>query len=285
MPSYKYPLLNDKDWLYDLYITQQQSTITIAELAGAKTGNSARQALGRFGIQVRNNREGAILNQVDDIIVDKDFIDGSLLGDACLLLSNKTSKICEPSYSRGQKYYEYVNWCGQQISQSSCKKIRKQITKINYKGQLRYYESYTYMTMTSSLLRPFYNRWYPESNGFKKIVPRDINFTPKTFLVWFMDDGCSMYRDMYHKGKTPLNERKGKALIKFSSESFSEEDNQFLCDGFNNVFDLQMKVIPYSAGTGYKIRILQSKSIDFFNIIGPPPVECYKYKWKFGKDF
>src|SRR4051812_15045126 len=54
LQSFKYDLLNDKDWLYQKYVIEKISTEEIARLAGAKTANSARQALIRFGIELRN---------------------------------------------------------------------------------------------------------------------------------------------------------------------------------------------------------------------------------------
>lgn len=56
--SYKYPLLNDHDWLYKNYITNSLSTNKMRDMVGCKTSNSVRQALIRHGISLRNISEG-----------------------------------------------------------------------------------------------------------------------------------------------------------------------------------------------------------------------------------
>ncbi|KKM21887.1 hypothetical protein LCGC14_1630980, partial [marine sediment metagenome] len=66
LQSFKYDILNDKDYLFQKYIVEGLSTEDIALLAGAKTPNSARQALLRFGIVVRNGREGQVYKREGD---------------------------------------------------------------------------------------------------------------------------------------------------------------------------------------------------------------------------
>lgn len=66
----------------------------------------------------------------------------------------------------------------------------------------------------------------------------------------------------------------------FCSESFTKEDQQILCDKINEKFDLVARTVKVKGGTGWRISIPQSKSNEFFNIIGPPPVQSLAYKWK-----
>lgn len=63
--SYRYPLLNDKDWLYEHYITESLSTKNIRDIIGCKSANRIIQALIRHDITIRNISEGLTVNNVD----------------------------------------------------------------------------------------------------------------------------------------------------------------------------------------------------------------------------
>ena len=263
MPS-KYLKLNDKKWLEEYYLEKRLSTKEIAKIVGAKQSNSVRQALLRLDIPIRNQREAQVKNEIQGVELDTSFIDGGLLGDAYLGIHNKFSKISQPYYCRKQKHKEYIDWCSRNLPS-----IPFSVSK--EKGKLG--DSFFLRTLSSPIFRSFFERWYPEKNQYKKCVPRDLAFDAKTLLVWFLDDGSTTWR---------TGRRKGQVLLSFSSESFSKEDNEFLVEGFNKEFDLNMSVRKCNSGTGWRSWVSQSKVKDFFSIIGDHPVECYRYKWKIG---
>lgn len=277
----KYELLNNKDLLYKLYIEEGKSTREISKLAGAKTCNSARQALIKFDIPVRNYRSGQTLDIEPNIIYNNSFIDGSLLGDASLVIYNKKSSFCGSYYCRKQKYKEYIKWCSDNIFPVDDFKLEK--NKLLYKGKEKEYEFYSFRTPSSLRLREFFNRWYKESNNFIKAVPKDLEFTKEMLLVWFLDDGSSTYRNRNKEKEWKeknWTQKKEQIIINFASESFSKEDNDYLCEGFNRIFNLDMKIFSYCRGSGWRIKIPQRNTNLFFEILGECPVECYKYKWK-----
>ena len=72
--TYKYEQLNDKEWLTQKYCVEKLNTIEIANLVGAKTGNSVRQSLIRFGIEIRNTSEAQIGKKKDFFIFNNDVI-------------------------------------------------------------------------------------------------------------------------------------------------------------------------------------------------------------------
>lgn len=257
--SYKYPELNDKSFLETEYVIKGLSTKEIARKVGAKRSNSVRQALIRHGIKVRNSREAQVFDRREDhIVINRSFIDGGLLGDAYLQKSNKNSLTSCPFYARKQKHEEYIRWCGEMIGDCSIKE-----SKDKKYWQLR--------TKTHDELQEFYLRWYPESNGYKKRVPRDLFFDKEMLLVWFLDDGSTSWRS--RAGSSSV-------LLSFSSESFSRDDNEYICNGFNRCFDLGFKIRKCCSGSGWRIHASERKVNDFFEILGASPVECYSYKWK-----
>ena len=107
----KYPLLNDKKWLYEKYIREGFGTIKICKLSGAKTPNSVRQALIKYNIPVRTIGDGLRINRKDDgLIINKEVIDGCLLGDGFLCKWNKNSDVSFPYFAKRNKYYDHIKY-------------------------------------------------------------------------------------------------------------------------------------------------------------------------------
>jgi hypothetical protein len=277
----RYLLLNNKDWLVQKYVNDGLSTVKIAILAGAKQSNSVRQALLRFGIRPRNSREGQVVNRVDMVIDDPNVIDGSLLGDASLGIYNKASDISCPYLKKTNKYLDHLVWFAWHVTKEEPPNIKKQTYTVEWKGKLSQCQAFTLRTNSSEKLKPYFKRWYPESNNFKKIVPRDLNITSELLLHWFLDDGCSIERNRSHEYlKTGWEQRTRQVFVVLSSEGFCRNENDYLVDKINREFDLKATVCVTNTGSCWQIRIPQSTSQKFFNIIGGPPVKSLEYKWK-----
>jgi len=244
-------------------------------LVGAKTPNSVRQALIRNEIPVRNIREGLTHNRESDgFIINKSVLEGCLLGDAGLQCWNKHSNISAPYFYKTNKYLDHIKYVGNFIFNKPFK-IHNEINKINDHSLIYFnIRSYSY-----DILIDYYKNWYPESNGFKKIIPNNINIDEIVLLHWFLDDGCAHLRNRkdYLSHYKPAERQ---ILIFFCSESFIKEDQDWICDRFNDKYDLGMKTYKYEHGTGWRIKVPQSKADLFYEIIGPPPVESLAYKWK-----
>lgn len=292
MVKSKYELLNNKEWLYNKYIVEKKGTIEITKLAGAKTPNSARQALIKFGIPLRSIGEGLTCDREDEGFVLDDMsrqvIEGSLLGDASLRVWQKGNKNANTAVYKTNKYYDHILYFTTGIFRSFEKAKEKIVERNNYleyKGVKRSFSYFHVNTYSYKELNTFYERWYPESSGFKKVVPKDIVITPIVLLHWFMDDGCSILRKRDYKenpNKKWLSRRRkeNQVFIIFCSESFTREDQEMLVEQMNKKFNLEAKVIACGFGTGWRIKITQSQTQNFFKLIGPCPVPSLAYKWK-----
>lgn len=271
--SFKYDLLNDKEWLYQKYIIEGLSTPDIMVIVGGKTPNSARQALIRKGIKVRNQREGVIHGRIDDGFVLNEYttqvIEGGLLGDAHFDIYNKESDICAPAFRRKNKFRDHVKFVRDEIG------CIQEITLYHQKLNGKEFPAYQFETLTHGCLTPFYRRWwYPKSNDYVKLVPDDFVLTPISLLHWFLDDGYSCRR----KRKT------FQVFIGLCSESFTKNHNLFLVEQLRDKFNVKAVVIKHSAGTGWRIRVPQSQISRFYEVIGDCPVPSLAYKWKFCAD-
>ena len=264
--SYKYPLLNDKDWLHNQYVVQGKSTNEIARLAGAKSANSARQALMRNGIRVLSISEGVRKFGSDHFVFDLQVIEGSLLGDACLQKWNKESRGSIPSFRKKNKYYDHLKYVAEKLLPESWE---DHINETSDRCRNKKFSYFLFRTGVRDQLSPVYERWYPSWNNRVKVVPKDLVLTPEHLLHWFMDDGCSQRR------KRPSRQ----IVITMCCESFTKDDQQFLVDQLDSL-SISSCVTTCNSGTGYRIKIRQSSADAFYNIIGPCPVPSMEYKWK-----
>lgn len=264
--SYKYPLLNDKQWLYQKYIVEELSTKQITKIVGAKTPNSVRQALIRHNIVVRNVSEGLILNREDDgFTFNKDVVYGSLLGDASLRCWNPESKISYPYFKKKNKFLSHIKLVGNLIFN---KPYEDRISE-EWKEDKKYY---TLRSLSHKSLRHHFDKWYPKENNFTKVVPKDIVLTPEMILHWFLDDGFTYLRRKQSKTK--------QVVVGLCTECFVEKDQLILLNQLKDTFNLSCRLKKVSKGTGYRIMINQGSYEDFINILGPCPIDDMSYKWK-----
>jgi len=265
--SHLYAKLNDKDWLEEQYISKKSSINKISDFIGVKTSNSVRQSLIRNDIDVRSISDGLTCNRVEDcFILDMPVIEGCLLGDASLSTFNKKSELSYPYFHKVNKYLDHIEF------------VAKLLFNKNYENRIfsswdkRYQvEYYRLSSLCHKELKPIYKDWYPESNNYKKLVPKNIKLTPETLLHWFLDDGYSCFRKL--KTKTIVN-------VGFCSQSFSKNDNEWLQGQMKRIFGLKMGLRKVNNGTGWMLNIWSESVPNFFDIIGPPPVASLAYKWK-----
>jgi hypothetical protein len=125
----------------------------------------------------------------------------------------------------------------------------------------------------------YYKRWYPKSNGYKKIVPPDIQITPMVLLHWFMDDGSSYIR-IRKDYKQNWQHKIRQIKITMSCESFSKEDQELLSKKIRDRFHLNFSTHRCNSGTGWRLVLSQPHVPLFYDIIGVCPVPSLQYKWK-----
>lgn len=258
----KYEKLNNFKWLKDLYVNQGLSTRAIADIIGAKTENSVRQALIRFNIKVRDRSEAQTIGREDDyLIINKSIIEGSLLGDASLKCFSKDSEISKPTFCKRNIHYDHIFFVASQLFKKYPEK--RIFTEEN---------SFLIKSLTNNKLVPFYKAWYPKENDYKKVIPESIEINNELLLHWFLDDGSSYHRRKHSKIK--------QIKIILSSECFSRDNQEMLCEKINKKFGLKMNTNVCNSGVGWRIVVPQSKSNLFYEIIGSPPIESLVYKWK-----
>lgn len=265
--SYKYPLLNDHDWLYKNYITNSLSTNKMRDMVGCKTSNSVRQALIRHGISLRNISEGLTIHN-PPIHINQSMIDGCLLGDAWLFRHNPNSDISMPYFIKKNKYIDHIEYNIKQLypTHNDISEFVSYETKIINDVIVGYY---VFRTPVYKELHSFYDRWY--LSGTRQ-PPNDIQISPELLLNWFLDDGSSYHRRKDSKSK--------QITITFSCEGFYPENVKRLVEKLCNTTEMEFKMSPCNSGYGYRITLQQHYTNSFFKYIGACPVESLKYKWK-----
>ena len=279
--SFKYNLLNNKDWLHQKYIIEKYGTKKITKLAGAKTPNSARQALLRNNIDVRNVSDGLTCNREEDgFILNIPVIDGSLLGDAGLGIYNRKSNISNPYFYKKNIGRDHIQYVYDQIFNKDIVEIKKEIyQKPNDKRFKKdIYTSFSIRSLSHKELKPLYKKWYPKSNDYKKIIPEDVDISPLSLLNWFLDDGTSYQRRKNSKTK--------QISITLCTDCFTKDNQQMIVDKINKEYGKICKVFLYNYKyrgehrQRYRIKVSQSQSLLFYDIIGGCPVPSMEYKWK-----
>lgn len=267
--SFKYPLLNDKQWLQRKHFEERWSLIKIAEFVGAKNPASIGQAFRRHGLSPKDFRL-ARQEKDDGFIFKEDVLTGCLLGDASLKRSNRKSTESYAAFSKKNKFKDHVEYVfGLILSKEFSSRVKEERRTMNGKV-LTYYKMTTSCHKT---LQELDDKWYPSWNNYKKVVPADIVINEAVLLHWFLDDGSTSWRK---------RARNDSVILTFCSESFEKKDQEMLCEKVNEKFDLRMKLTPYSEGSGWRIKIPESQVNKFFDVIGPCPAEVpsMRYKWK-----
>jgi hypothetical protein len=190
------------------------------------------------------------------------------LGDACLLKRNSKSGCGSVSFSKNNTGYDHILFVGSQI------------LPVNYEDRIYEYTPkcqsrktiFKFTTLTCERFAQEYEKWYEiTSLGKRKVIPIDFKLTPKIILHWFMDDGCTVWK----------NKIKTRFSISFATQSFDECDCNRLCESFSN-FGINAYLKKSHGGFGFIIGIRAASIVDFFNLIGlcPKEIPSMKYKWK-----
>jgi len=264
----KYKMFDNKEWLYEQYCVKGMSTCQIAALVGADP-QIVRYRLCKFSIPLRNLSLSHTHNRKDLVLPDREVLDGNLLGDGSLLLRNKKTGQGLPSYSQAASVRDHVEYVGSLLWRGNVSsRIGKGVTK-GFTKKSPGYVYFKFTTTTSPSLLPFYERWYPSS---EKTIPKDLSLTSVSLLHWFLGDGTCSY-----KKERPKEQRS----MVLCSESFTKEENEWLCSRLESIFNIKCNTIGNAEkGTDCRIRIRQESIDRFFDIIGPPPVPSLAYKWK-----
>lgn len=198
----------------------------------------------------------------------KDVIIGSLLGDGHITPNGYFSE------KHSEKQVGYLEWKAdflKPILNSKSfyfgKYIDKRYGSTNYSFCLR--------TTTHSFLHEMRKKFYKNVNGnITKTLPKDIGelMNERVLAIWFMDDGSTDW----HTRKEDNSQRQ----CKFSSESFSMEENQLLLDvlvkkwGIISNIRFRMPNIEFHP----YIRVETESSEKLLNVVRPFVVPELAYK-------
>ena len=185
----------------------------------------------------RKNQKLVVSDRQEEILI------GSLLGDAHITSRGQIQ------FEQSDKQKGYLFWKQKELFSISYKNIS--IVKRFDKRFQREYISYRFWTR--QYFQIWRQRFYVNS---KKIVPRDIQLTPITLAIWYMDDGC-------------LSDHK--CII--STDNFSLEDIRFLQYLLEETFGIQSTLKNKS-----KIMIRKESFEIFFSLISPYIISSMHYK-------
>lgn len=280
-----YEKLNDYEWMYQKYIVEGKSTIDISKLVGAKSCSTAKQSLHRLNIPLRSRTEGKLckrdLNYQFNI--DKQVIDGCLLGDAFLTISTGAKTKKYPKFGKNNIHYDHVKFVGLILFGNNWE---DRVNKYpNNKGYGKKDSILFHMRgLVDKNLAPFYEKWYPEWNNYKKVIPDDIEIDSILLLHWFLDDGYSYI--VNRKYKNPKYNKR-KIRIEFATQSFEKEELEMFSKKIYDKLGLVIKPRFHQRngeviGTGYEMCLSETKEqvALFYDIIGSCPVPSMEYKWK-----
>lgn len=199
--------------------------------------------------------------------IQEEVINGTMLGDAHI-----RKRYGYYRFKQSTKYKEYVEHIAEMLKPFSKPiKIAKTKKPNNIDGKVinmdhwngEYLEVCYFDTPPMPLFKTLRTKWYPEG---KKIVPKDVNLTPRTISYWMSDDGS-----VKHKTRETT----------FHTNGFSIEDVDFLINKFK---ELGFNATKQKRGKGHIIAISARSYFDFMDMIRPYcPAKCMEYKFDTSK--
>lgn len=143
--------------------------------------------------------------------LQRSLVEGCLLGDGYMRC--KTNAHLEINHSIHQK--DYVDWKYEHLKEfilTAPKARRGNGNRIGYR----------FFTRSLPVFTEYYRRFY--LNG-KKIIPQNLELTPLTLAVWFMDDGSRSYKSCY-----------------FNTQKFIVQEQEYLLSLLLERFGLRAKI-------------------------------------------
>lgn len=131
-------------------------------------------------------------------------------------------------------------------------KFTKHYNMENYTGT--YKISVLFQTRSSVQLTKKYFEWYPDET---KIIPKFIEITSNTLLIWYLDDGS------YSKIPRKKNPKSFRHFLGISTESFSKLENEFLVKKIFTLTKIQFSIIKSKKGL-WRIGISSQNEIKSF---------------------
>ncbi|MFQ5978325.1 MAG: helix-turn-helix domain-containing protein [Candidatus Heimdallarchaeota archaeon] len=245
-------ILDDPESLRKLFIDDKMTGPEIAKIIGC-THRTVYLYLKKHSI-LKPEEERKNLQYSKSIPLSrylKEFLVGSLLGDGHI-----RKGIFGSRYQLTSKHQEYIHYAKSIVEKAGYR------CNVNQYTTKRKTTQFILTTIYSKQLHALREKFYPEDN---KIVPDDIELTPKVCLYWFLEDGCLESKRQRITG------------INLSTIGFPLSDNMQLVEKLKTI----LKV-----GEGIRltnqnyIRLNKLPALKFIKYIGEhSPVKCFKYKF------
>lgn len=191
----------------------------------------------------------------------EEILIGSMLGDGNLGI-NKKGINARFTIKRKIEDKEYLLWEYEKFS-TFCGSPTKEHYPLD-KRTNKIYPAISFCTRASPIFTNYYKIWYPNKI---KIVPKNLELTPLTLLIWFLDDGS-------------INRSKTDTLdLKLSTNGFLMEDVQRLADMLTKRYKQYYGV--NKNGNGFVIQTSDGGAKSFISEIMNLIPECMsrKIKW------
>lgn len=195
----------------------------------------------------------------------REILDGALLGDGCLFISNSS---INADFEYTSSSYQHVKYVTQLFSTYSNKNIQFYSRIDNRTGIIS--NIYRFKTLVSPTLTTEQKRWYINK---EKHIPEDIKLTPLVCKIWYLGDGSL------------INYKNVSKRIDICTNCFEKSEIENILLPQLQVFDAKLH---YTKNKGqmdnknYMITIYKQENIKkFLDYIGDCPFEDYSYKWDF----
>lgn len=210
---------------------------------------------------------------------DKKLLLALCIGNGCLRKPHPKSgnvqleighSIKQEAYCKWKRDLVYKIFGGKNPPKIGYKTIKLKNSDKEYYA-CRFTKSHPYFTYLRKILYP---------NGVK-VMTREIleKLTVEGIAIWYMDDGSFYKKD---------NEDKTKSIcfdLRISTDSFSYEENQLICDFFKEKFNIRFYPYQYHKDREHNwiIRANKQAAIKFIDLIEPYVIPEMRYKIEYKK--
>jgi len=211
-------------------------------------------------VKMRPAGRGRPTNSFPSVLNLRDFIDGLLLGDGCLFPVVGRHKNSGLIIDQKSSHRDFLYWIQQEFSDEN---VPSKVRQDSKRG------AHILYTPRSIEFTTLWRLWYPD----RKIVPRDLRLTPRSFIAWYLGDGTKHSSD----------------AIQIYTNSFTFSDVEFLVKCIMRDLGIKADVREHIPGKNswarhpnharpvIYIRARQARHL--FGLLGPCPVKSQSYKW------
>jgi len=205
------------------------------------------------------NKNRSILDHSKDILDDNliEWIDGFSLGDGYISKNNYFSWCL-----KHKEFSDYMANIFRPLLPVTRSYTTKEYKYTNINRTIRPKKLFMGSTKSHPDIMIQRRRWYPDG---KKIVPKDVNLTSKSVLLWYLGDGL-------------LIKLTKSVCIELCTDGFSKKCIDLLAEKLNKL-DI-FSSIKKNKKNQYRIIINLNSIRRFFCLIGwESPIKCYDYKF------